>query len=308
MPLAAEVVKEALYASHSYNQRKNKSACAVAGTASFIVGGDLCDAAWRPPAQDRVNTNRVQRNGKFFRLGEEKFYVKGVTYGPFKPDADGLCLPTIEQVRKDFAQLREMGANCLRIYHLPPTWFLDLAEKMGLRILLDVCWPKNLNFVGNPEVTGQACEAVREAARKCGNHPAVFAISVVNEIPADIVRFTGAKKIEDFIDESGRRRQSRGSRLPVHFRQFPDDRIPAPAQASTSSASTSICMMKRRSEITWPGCRMIAGEMPLHARRIWDRHASTNIQKRSRRRFSTARSAPIYDEGTRWHVCLRLYR
>ena len=149
---------------------------------------------------DRVITNRVQRDGKFFRLGEEKFYVKGVTYGPFAPNSEGLFLPSAEQVRKDFEQLRKLGANCLRIYHLPPKWFLDLAQKMDLRIFLDVCWPKNLNFVGDPDVTEQACQAVREAARECGNHPAVFAISVVNEIPADIVRFTGAKKIEEFID------------------------------------------------------------------------------------------------------------
>jgi len=38
-------------------------------------------------------TKRVRRDGKFFRLGKEKFYVKGVTYGPFKPDADGLTFP-----------------------------------------------------------------------------------------------------------------------------------------------------------------------------------------------------------------------
>ena len=38
-------------------------------------------------------TNRVRRDGKFFRLGADKFYVKGVTYGPFKPGQDGEPLP-----------------------------------------------------------------------------------------------------------------------------------------------------------------------------------------------------------------------
>src|SRR5690349_6387183 len=50
-------------------------------------------------------TNRVRRDGKFFRLGEQKFYVKGVTYGPFAPNADGDPLPSREHTRKDFEQI-----------------------------------------------------------------------------------------------------------------------------------------------------------------------------------------------------------
>ena len=38
-------------------------------------------------------TDRVRRDGKFFRLGSEKFYVKGVTYGPFAPNNHGEPLP-----------------------------------------------------------------------------------------------------------------------------------------------------------------------------------------------------------------------
>ena len=32
-----------------------------------------------------VSADRVRVDGKFFRLGEKKFYAKGVTYGPFAP-------------------------------------------------------------------------------------------------------------------------------------------------------------------------------------------------------------------------------
>src|SRR5689334_4051617 len=109
-------------------------------------------------------TDRVRRDGKFFRLGENKFYVKGVTYGPFAPNAEAEPLPSPEHTRKDFEQIVEMGANCVRIYHVPPKWFLDLAQEMGLKIFLDVAWPKNLTFVGDPEITRQAHDAVRSAA------------------------------------------------------------------------------------------------------------------------------------------------
>jgi GT2 family glycosyltransferase len=145
-------------------------------------------------------SNRVRRDGKFFRLGDDKFFVKGVTYGPFAPNADHLPFPSPEQARIDFELMRELGANCLRIYHVPPKWFLDLAEEMRLKVFLDIAWPKNLTFVDDPEVTKQAHEAVRDAARRCGTHPATFAISVVNEIPPDIVRYCGREAIERFVD------------------------------------------------------------------------------------------------------------
>jgi glycosyltransferase involved in cell wall biosynthesis len=145
-------------------------------------------------------TDRVWRDGKFFRLGTEKFYVRGVTYGPFKPNIDGDPLPDRDQVRRDFAQMNELGANCLRVYHVPPRWFLDEAAAANLKIFLDVAWPKNLNFAGDSTVIAQAESAVRHAARVAGRHPALFALSVVNEMPADIVRLVGAKKVESFID------------------------------------------------------------------------------------------------------------
>src|SRR4051794_18336670 len=58
-------------------------------------------------------TDRVRRDGKFFRLGSEKFYVKGVTYGPFAPNSEGLHLPERHHVRRDFEQLVQLGANCV---------------------------------------------------------------------------------------------------------------------------------------------------------------------------------------------------
>ncbi len=149
----------------------------------------------------QLGGNRVYRDGKFFRLGTEKFYVKGVTYGPFEPDSTGHPLPQREQVEKDFQQMLALGANCIRIYHLPPKWFLDLAQANGLKVFLDVPWPKNISFDGNREVIDAARAAVTAAARECGEHPAVFAISVVNEFPADLVRFIGKKKVEELIDE-----------------------------------------------------------------------------------------------------------
>jgi len=37
--------------------------------------------------------DRVQIDGKFFRLGARKFHPKGVTYGPFQPGSRRIALP-----------------------------------------------------------------------------------------------------------------------------------------------------------------------------------------------------------------------
>ncbi|HVV02482.1 MAG TPA: glycoside hydrolase family 2 TIM barrel-domain containing protein, partial [Verrucomicrobiae bacterium] len=143
---------------------------------------------------------RVGVDGKFFRFGERKFYVKGVTYGPFSPDAFAQPFPTLEQAAADFEQIEELGANTLRIYHVPSRPFLDLAATHRLKVLVDVPWNSHLCFLDSRQQRQEALDAIRRAVYACGRHPAVLAFSVANEIPADIVRWSGAGRIAQFID------------------------------------------------------------------------------------------------------------
>ena len=66
--------------------------------------------------------DRVRVDGKFFRLGGQKFYARGVTYGPFAPSEDKSNFSSRAQVERDFRQLRELNANTLRVYTVPPRW------------------------------------------------------------------------------------------------------------------------------------------------------------------------------------------
>jgi glycosyltransferase involved in cell wall biosynthesis len=148
----------------------------------------------------RLDT-RVTVAGKFFRCGREKFHAKGITYGPFAPDAQGETFGTRDQARRDFEQILELGANTLRVYYLPPVWFLGLAAEHGLRVFVDVPWPKHLCFLERKELAAEARQAVRNAVSACHRHPAILAFSVVNEVPADIARWGGSKRTERFIEE-----------------------------------------------------------------------------------------------------------
>jgi GT2 family glycosyltransferase len=144
---------------------------------------------------------RVTVDGKNFRRGAEKLYLKGVSYGPFAPESNGQPFATPTQTATDFTLIRELGANLIRIYQVPPRWFLDLATQHELLVLIDVPWHKSLVFLDDPIRRAEARQAVCHAVLSGAHHPAVFAYSVGNEIPPDVVRWSGATKVADFIDE-----------------------------------------------------------------------------------------------------------
>jgi len=144
---------------------------------------------------------RASVDGKFFRLGEKKFYVQGLAYGPFAPNATGQPFACPEQTERDFIQIQSLGANLIRVYAAPEPWFLDLAAERQLKVLVDVPWSQQTCFLDAPARRAEAKAAVGQAVRACGGHPAVFAFSVANEISPDIVRWSGTRAVADFIDE-----------------------------------------------------------------------------------------------------------
>ncbi len=172
-------------------------------------------------APSTQTSQRVTVDGKFFRLGGRKFHVKGVTYGPFAPNAAGEMFASPEQTTRDFEQLQDLGANVLRLYYEPPRWFLDLALEHDLKILIDIPWPKHLCFLDSEQTQQQARQRVRQAVLAAKGHPAVFAYSVVNEISAEIVRWSGVARVEKFIDELVREAKTIDADCLCTFSSFP---------------------------------------------------------------------------------------
>jgi len=174
-----------------------------------------------PLSRPSTPAERVRTDGKFFRVGAERFCPKGVTYGPFKPGADGSPFPAPEQVAKDLELIRQLNANCVRTYYVPPRWFLDLAHEHGLKVLVDFTWPKHTCFLEDPKTAAAAREATREAATALAGHPAVFALTLANEIPPDVARWYGARRIQGFLDEMTGIVKSVDPQLLVTFVNFP---------------------------------------------------------------------------------------
>ncbi|HSI32880.1 MAG: glycosyltransferase [Phycisphaerae bacterium] len=152
-------------------------------------------------AGDLGGEHRVRIQGKLFRHGNQPWYLKGFTYGPFAPNRAGRFLPEPKQIESDFRRIGALGANAVRVYHVPPPELLDAAFEAGLRVFVDVPWEKHRCFFEDWEARQDAVKRVRAAARELGDHPALLALSVGNEIPSDIIRFYGARRVERFVGE-----------------------------------------------------------------------------------------------------------
>ncbi|MCC5661761.1 glycosyltransferase [Nostoc sp. XA010] len=152
-------------------------------------------------AQPLAKGEVVTVKGKFFFIRDKKFFLKGVSYGPFSIGSHGESFPEKLVVEKDFAMIAEMGANCLRTYTVPPDWLLDLAVIYGLRLLIGIPWSQHIAFLDSSTVKAEIRNCIAQGVKVCRGHPATFAYLVGNEIPPDIVRWHGAKPVRAFIKE-----------------------------------------------------------------------------------------------------------
>jgi len=143
----------------------------------------------------------LEARGRFFFDGAQKVLLKGVTYGPFAPLSSGHHFPDPETVDRDMALVNELGSNTIRTFTVPPRWLLDLAERRGLRVLVGIPWAEHVCFLDSKELTNSIRHTVERAVGECEDHPAVAAYLVGNEIPPDIVRWYGPKRVAAFLRE-----------------------------------------------------------------------------------------------------------
>lgn len=142
---------------------------------------------------------RLEGSGKFFFLGQEKFYIRGVTYGTFAPDANGEAFGSDEILHRDFGRMSATGINTVRVYSVPPPRLLDAAAYHGLRVMIGIPWEEHVTFLDDPGRARSIEARVRAAVHEHRGHPAVLAYVVGNEIPASIVRWHGFRRVERFI-------------------------------------------------------------------------------------------------------------
>jgi O-antigen biosynthesis protein len=132
-------------------------------------------------------SEKVALQGRFFFLNDEKFFLKGVTYGPFSPSHKGVPFPEAARVETDFTLMAELGANCLRTFTPPPDWLLDMAASCGLRVIVGIPWAQHISFLNSSRIQSEVRKIIVLSVEECRRHPATFAYLIGNEIPPEIV-------------------------------------------------------------------------------------------------------------------------
>ena len=152
--------------------------------------------------QRRAATTRVTTVGKHLEAGGSPFRVRGVTYGSFRRRADGKAFPDAGRIATDLVAMADAGLNVVRTYTAPPRELIEIAGDLGLKVLAGIDY-EDWRYEG---VTGKAASgrvvdnglrAVEEALEVCAGRPEVLALSVGNEVPADVARAHGIARVEE---------------------------------------------------------------------------------------------------------------
>ena len=140
----------------------------------------------------------VRTGFRDFRLEGGRFVLNGVPIalrgvGKHQETEYGQAAMSDEEIREDFANLRDLGVNCVRLAHYPhaPLAY-DLADEMGLLV-----WAENGHSNVN-RTTDTGDHITREMVRQNYNHPSIVFWSVGNETGfVRVNRFAAVARAED---------------------------------------------------------------------------------------------------------------
>jgi GT2 family glycosyltransferase/LmbE family N-acetylglucosaminyl deacetylase len=218
------------------------------------------DATCSSPTTSRMQRPKV--DGKFLMVGAEKFFVKGATYGSFPPNAMGDQFPEADDVARDFALMRKGAINTILTYTVPPITLLDQAEQFGLRAIVVVPWMEYVCFLEEKGVRKKVIRKIRDGVASCRRHPAVLMYCVGKEIPPDIVRYHGPKKVQAFLEDLYHAAKDEDPESLITYTNFPTTEY---LELPFVDVSTFNVYLHNRSELCAYLSRLqhLSGETPL---------------------------------------------
>jgi beta-galactosidase len=144
----------------------------------LLAGGRVLDAVEQPLG---LRTIAIKPDQGLF-LNGRRIAVRGVNRHQDRLD-QGWAIHT-NDMAGDFALIRELGANAVRLAHYQhDSFFHDLCDGGGVLVWAEVC------FVNDPPQTpdgrDNARQQLRELIRQNFNHPAIFCWGIGNETSGD---------------------------------------------------------------------------------------------------------------------------
>jgi glycosyltransferase involved in cell wall biosynthesis len=143
---------------------------------------------------------RTAVDGKFVSANGQPLFVRGVTYGAFRPDQDGREYTDDWLIEQDFAQMAALGINTVRIPHtVPPRSLLDMAARHGLRVMVGLSAEQAAGYLIDGNLPRDFVDRYRAKLRICAGHPALLCFSLGNEIMASQARWLGARCVTRYL-------------------------------------------------------------------------------------------------------------
>jgi GT2 family glycosyltransferase len=158
---------------------------------------------WSTPAPTLIKTRERPRvSGKFIFLGDKKLYIRGVTYGAFRPNEDGIEFHDRDLIDRDFRLMAANGITAVRIPHTtPPRYLLDIAQRHGLHVMIGLSAEQYVGYLIDTKDAPDIDEIVRAKVRAVASHPALLCYAIGNEIPAPMARWLGRRRVERYLEK-----------------------------------------------------------------------------------------------------------
>ncbi len=155
-----------------------------------------------PSSPPVIPGSRVVTAGKFLQLADgTPHFVRGVSYGPFKPNSRGEPFPEDAQLAADLRHIAALGLNTVRLYELPTAAVLREVEALGLRLMVGIPWTEHVDFLADRALCREIEARIATACTQLRDHACITAFLVGNEIEKTLVRWMKPRRVRAFIEK-----------------------------------------------------------------------------------------------------------
>lgn len=206
---------------------------------------------------------RVVAAGKFLQLADgTPHFMRGVTYGPFKPNSRGEPFPEDDQLAADLRHIAALGFNTIRLYESPTAAVLREVEALGLRLIVGIPWCEHVDFLASRSLCREIETQVAATCARLGDHSCITAFLVGNEIEKTLVRWMKPRRVRAFIEKLIEIARRHAPQTLISYATYPSTGYLVPRNADfiavnvylESAAAFSACLAQ------WQN---LAGNQPL---------------------------------------------
>ena len=209
----------------------------------------------------RKSHAQLATDGKFFRMGSERVFLKMVTYGPFGDSCADAAAMGIDH-DTELKRIEAAGFNAVRVYTAPSEELLDCALEHGLWIFVGLEWSQHHDFITASSIYAAAVISLVSGLGEWGRHPAVMGVFVGNEIPADMVRWMGAVNVRRALEDLITLGRDQCPELLFGYASFPTTEYLEPENADFTAMN--VYLESREDFASYlPRLHQVAGDRPV---------------------------------------------